>query len=285
MSARGWALFAAMGVIWGIPYLFIKIAVGEFAPTTVVFGRTAIGALMLVPVALARGELRPLTGHWRLLLTYSFVELIAPWFFLTHAEQRLSSSLAGLLIAGVPLVGAIIAWLLDRLDRPDALRALGLIVGFLGVGLVVGFNVAADDLVAVVEVGLVVLGYAIGAQLIARMRDLPTMTVIVTSLVVTALVYLVPGILQWPATPPSTQALAAIAVLGIVCTGLAFIVFFALVREVGPNRATVITYVNPAVAVVLGVLILSEPFTPTIALGFVLIAVGSWLGTRRAARL
>ena len=270
-----------MGLIWGIPYLFIKIAVGEFAPATVVLGRTAIGALLLAPVALMRGELRPLTRHWRLLLAYTFVELVAPWFLLTHAELRLSSSLAGLLIAGVPLVGAIIAWRLDG-DRPDALRALGLLVGFFGVGLVVGFNVAADDLLAVVEVGLVVLGYAIGAYLISRMRDLPTMTVIVTSLTITALVYLVPGILAWPGAAPSGRAVLAIAVLGVICTALAFIVFFALIREVGSNRATVITYVNPAVAVVLGVIILAEPFTPTIAIGFLLIALGSWLGTRRA---
>ena len=283
MSTRGWLLFAAMGVIWGIPYLLIKIAVAEIEPAVLVFGRTAIGTLLLLPIALARSNLRALLPHWRVLLLYTFVEVVGPWFLLSHAETRLSSSLAGLLIAGVPLVGALLALLTGHDDRPDASRFAGLALGFLGVGLVVGFNVAADDLIAVVEVGLVVVGYAVGAMLIARMRDVPAMAVIAGSLAIAALVYLPLAIVQRPATLPSPQAIAAVAILGVVCTALAFIVFFALVREVGPNRATVITYVNPAVAVALGVLILHEPFTATIALGFALIALGSFVGTRRAA--
>jgi len=283
MSTRGWLLFAAMGVIWGIPYLLIKIAVAEIEPAVLVFGRTAIGTLLLLPIALARSNLRALLPHWRVLVLYTFVEVVGPWFLLSHAETRLSSSLAGLLIAGVPLVGALLALLTGHDDRPDASRFAGLALGFLGVGLVVGFNVAADDLIAVVEVGLVVVGYAVGAMLIARMRDVPAMAVIAGSLAIAALVYLPLAIVQRPATLPSPQAIAAVAILGVVCTALAFIVFFALVREVGPNRATVITYVNPAVAVALGVLILHEPFTATIALGFALIALGSFVGTRRAA--
>src|SRR5919201_1938932 len=248
MTTRGWLLFAAMGVIWGIPYLLIKIAVAEVEPAVLVFGRTAIGTLLLLPIAVARSNVRALLPHWRLLVVYTLVEVIGPWLLLSHAETRLSSSLAGLLIAGVPLVG---------------------------------FNVAADDLVAVGEVGLVVLGYAIGAMLIARMRDVPNIAVIAGSLAVAALTYLPIAIAQWPSHAPSVQALASVAVLGVVCTALAFIVFFALIREVGPNRATVITYVNPAVAVARGVLILREPLTASIAAGFALIALGSFVGTRR----
>jgi drug/metabolite transporter (DMT)-like permease len=154
-------------------------------------------------------------------------------------------------------------------------------LGFAGVGLVVGFNVAADDLLAVGEVGLVVLGYAIGAMLIARLSGVPTIVVVAASLAIAAVVYLPIGIAQRPAVTPSIQALASVAILGIVCTALAFIVFFALIREVGPNRATVITYVNPAIAVALGVWLLGEPFTASIAAGFALIALGSFLGTRR----
>jgi drug/metabolite transporter (DMT)-like permease len=281
MSARGWLLFAAMGVIWGIPYLLIKVAVAEFEPATLVLGRTAIGTVLLLPIALLRSDLRALRGHWRLLVLYTVVEVIAPWFLLSHAEQRLSSSLSGLLIAGVPLVGALLAWVTSHDDRPDAWRWVGLGLGFGGVGLVVGFNVAADDLLAVGEVGLVVLGYAIGAMLIARLSGVPTIVVVAASLAIAALVYLPIGIAQRPAVMPSVQALASVAILGVVCTALAFIVFFALIREVGPNRATVITYVNPAIAVALGVWLLGEPFTPTIAAGFALIALGSFLGTRR----
>jgi len=271
-----------MGVIWGIPYLLIKIAVAEIEPATLVFARTAIGTLLLLPIALARSNVRALLPHWRLLVVYTAVEVIAPWFLLSHAETRLSSSLAGLLIAGVPLVGAVLALVTAHDDRPDAMRFVGLALGFIGVGLVVGFNVAADDLFAVAEVGFVVLGYAIGAMLIARMRDVPAMAVIAGSLAIAALTYLPFGIAQRPTALPSAQALASVAILGVVCTALAFIVFFALVREVGPNRATVITYVNPAVAVVLGVALLHEPFTASIAAGFALIALGSFVGTRRS---
>ena len=271
-----------MGVIWGIPYLLIKIAVAEIEPATLVFARTAIGTLLLLPIALARSNVRALLPHWRLLVVYTAVEVIAPWFLLSHAETRLSSSLAGLLIAGVPLVGAVLALVTAHDDRPDAMRFVGLALGFIGVGLVVGFNVAADDLFAVAEVGFVVLGYAIGAMLIARMRDVPAMAVIAGSLAIAALTYLPFGIAQRPTALPSAQALASVAILGVVCTALAFIVFFALVREVGPNRATVITYVNPAVAVVLGVVLLHEPFTASIAAGFALIALGSFVGTRRS---
>lgn len=285
MTTRGWVLFAAMSVIWGIPYLFIKVAVAEVEPSVLVLGRTALGAILLVPIALVRSDVRALRPHWRLLVVYTFVEIVGPWLFLSHAETRLSSSLSGLLIAGVPLVGAVLAWSTSHEDRPDARRVGGLLLGLLGVALVVGFNVAADDLLAVGEVGLVVLGYAVGAMLIARMREVPSLAVVAASLALAALVYLPFGIAQRPATLPSAQALGAIAILGVICTALAFIVFFALVREVGPNRATVVTYVNPAVAVALGVWLLGEPLTPTIAAGFVLIALGSFVGTRRSAPL
>ncbi len=284
MSTRGWLLFAAMSVIWGIPYLLIKVAVAEIEPATLVFGRTAIGALLLLPVALVRSDLRLLRPRWRLLVAYTFVEIVGPWLLLSHAEQRLSSSLSGLLIAGVPLVGAILAWLTAHDDRPDARRVGGLLLGFLGVALVVGLNVAVGDLVAVGEVGLVVLGYAVGTMLIVRMRGVPSLAVVATSLALAALASLPLAVAQRPAALPSAQAIAAVATLGIVCTGLAFIVYFALIHEVGPNRATVITYVNPAVAVVLGVSLLGEPLTASIAAGFALIALGSFVGTRRSIR-
>jgi drug/metabolite transporter (DMT)-like permease len=283
MTRRGWLLFAAMAVIWGIPYLLIKVAVAELAPATLVLLRTTVAGLILVPLALARGDVRPLFARWRWVVAYTFVEVAAPWILLSDAERRLSSSLAGLLIAGVPLVGALLVWLVGGDDRPDVRRVVGLIVGFVGVALVVGLDVATDDLVAVGEVGLVVIGYAIGPMIIARrLQSAPAVGVVAASLALTALAYAPLGLAQLPRALPSTQALLSVGILGVVCTALAFLLFFALIGEVGPIRATVITYFNPAVAIVLGVLLLNEPFTVGIAAGFALIAIGSFVATRRA---
>ncbi|TMC75345.1 MAG: DMT family transporter [Chloroflexi bacterium] len=283
MTRRGWLLFAAMAVIWGIPYLFIKIAVGELSPATLVFLRTAIGTALLLPLAATRKDLAALVRHWRWILVYTFVEVAAPWFFLSDAERRISSSLTGLLIAAVPSIGAILAVVAGSRDRLDSRRIVGLAVGFLGVGALVGLDVRADDLGAIGQVGLVALGYAIGPMIIERkLAGLPPLGVVAASLGVTALAYAPFGLAQIPAALPSAAVVLAVAVLGVVCTALGFVLFFALVAEVGAPRATVITYVNPAVALALGVTLLGEPFTPGIAIGFVLIVFGSILATRRA---
>ncbi|MDP9245196.1 MAG: EamA family transporter [Chloroflexota bacterium] len=285
MTRRGWLLFGAMALIWGVPYLLIKIAVAELTPATLVLLRTTVAGLILVPLAVARGDLRPLLARWRWVVAYTFVEVAAPWILLSDAEQRITSSLAGLLIAGVPLVGALLVWIvgIEGDDRPDLRRVLGLIVGFVGVALVVGLDVAADDLVAVGEVGLVVVGYAIGPMIIARrLQGAPAVGVVAASLALTAIAYAPVGIAQLPGALPSTQVLFAVVFLGVVCTAAAFLLFFALIAEVGPIRSTIITYFNPAVAIVLGVVLLNEPFTAGIAAGFALILVGSFLATRRA---
>ena len=285
MTRRGWLLFAAMAVIWGIPYLFIKIAVAELTPATLVLLRTTLGAALLVPLAVTRREVRPLFRYWKPVLGYTFVEVAGPWILLADAERKLSSSLAGLLIAGVPLVGALLAWLVGGGDRPDARRLAGLIVGFIGVGLVVGFDVATDDLVAVGEVALVVLGYAIGPMIIGRqLKGVPTVGVVAASLALTAVAYAPVGIAQLPSAMPTAPVLLSVAILGIVCTALAFLLFFALIGLVGPIRATIITYFNPVVALVLGVVLLAEPLTVGMIAGFGLIALGSFVATRRTRR-
>jgi drug/metabolite transporter (DMT)-like permease len=269
-------------VIWGIPYLLIKIAVAELTPATLVLLRTTVAGLILVPLAAARGDIRPLLPRWRWIVAYTFVEVAAPWILLSDAERRLSSSLSGLLIAGVPLVGSLLVWIVGGDDRPDLRRILGLVVGFVGVALVVGLDVATDDLLAVGEVGLVVIGYAIGPMIIARrLQGAPSVGVVAASLALTALAYAPLGIAQLPAAPPSAQVMLSVVILGVVCTALAFLLFFALIAEVGPIRATIITYFNPAVALALGVLLLNEPFTVGLAAGFALIALGSFVATRR----
>jgi drug/metabolite transporter (DMT)-like permease len=283
MSRRALALFAAMCVIWGIPYLLIKIAVSGMTPASLVFLRTGVGAVILIPAALCRRELRPVLGAWRPLLAYTVAELAIPWLLLSEAETRLSSSLSGLLVAAVPLVGALLAWATRSEHRLEGRRLLGLGVGLAGVAVLLGFDISARDLLAVGAVGLVVLGYATGPMIISRwLSDLPPVGVVAASLSLSALAYAPVGILQLAGSSRLSGSVVGSALtLGVVCTALAFILFFALIAEIGPVRATVITYFNPAVALLLGVVVLGEPLTAGAVGGFALILAGSYLATRR----
>jgi drug/metabolite transporter (DMT)-like permease len=282
MSRRGWLLFLVMGVIWGVPYLFIKIAVEYFSPASLVFLRTAAAALLLVPVAIARRQLWPALARWRPLLAYTAAELAIPWFLLNTAEQRLSSSLAGLLLAAVPLVGALLGWF-SRTDRLDWRRALGLLIGIGGVAALVGLDLGAGDIWALLAMLIVAVGYAVGPFILARsLTDVPALGVVAASLLITAVVYAVPAGLQLPRHRPPASAVIAVVVLAVVCTVAAFLLFFKLVEEVGSTRATVITYLNPAVAIALGVVFRHEPFTTGIVVGFALVLLGSALATRQS---
>jgi len=287
VTRRGWALFVAMGVIWGVPYLLIKVAVEEIEPSVLVLGRTALAGLLLLPLALARGHLRGLRSAWLPILAFALVEIAGPWLLLGVAEQRLSSSLTGLLLASVPLVSALLAWLgagrwTPADERPDVRRVVGLFVGIAGVAALVGFEVGSGDVGAVLAVAGVSVCYAVGPVILTRwLSDLPGLGVITVSLLVTALIYVPIGLAQAPSTMPSAKVVWSVVGLATVCTALAFVVFFALIAEVGPSRSTVITYLNPAVALLLGVAILDEAFTVATAVGFALILAGSVLATRR----
>jgi drug/metabolite transporter (DMT)-like permease len=205
-----------------------------------------------------------------------------PWLLLNTAEQRLSSSLAGLLIAAVPLVGATLAWATGG-ERLGPQRGIGLLVGLVGVAFLVGLDLHFGDAWALLAIGGVAIGYAVGPFILDRyLTGLPGLGVIAASLGATALVYLPFALTQLPAHLPARSVIGAVAVLSVVCTALAFVLFFALITEVGPVRATVITYINPAVAVTLGVLLLHEPFTLGIGVGFALVLTGSVLATRRS---
>ncbi len=279
MSRKGWLLFIALCVIWGIPYLLIRVAVRELSPPALVFFRTLPAALLLAPLALHRGELGPALRRWRWVLGYTMVELAVPWLLLSHAEQRLSSSMAGLLIASVPLIGAVLYRAAGSHDPLDARRLIGLVIGFAGVAALVGLDVSGSDPAAIAEVFGVALCYATGPLIISRrLHDIPSLGVVALSLIVTCAVYATPALLQLPSSV-SADTVAAVATLAFVCTAIAFLVFFALILEVGPSRSTVITYINPLVAVLLGVVLLGEPFTAGIAVGLPLILLGSVLGT------
>jgi drug/metabolite transporter (DMT)-like permease len=284
VSRRGLALFLAMCVIWGIPYLLIKVSLDGLGPVDLVFVRLVIGALVLVPIALTRVEIGPILRRWRWVVAYTIVEIGVPWVLLSDAELRISSSLSGLLVSTVPLLGVGIGLLTRSQERYGWRRMLGLVAGFVGVGVLVGFNVSSSTVGAIFEVLGVAVCYAIGPLIInRRLSDLPALGVIAASLLLAAVAYAPAAVItQLPHAWPSGEVVAAVATLGVLCTALAFLLFFALIAEVGPVRATVITYVNPAVAVALGVLLLREPFTAGIAVGFVLILGGSVFAARVA---
>jgi drug/metabolite transporter (DMT)-like permease len=282
MTRRGWLLFVALGVLWGMPYLLIRIAVETVDPLVVAGSRTLIGALLLLPVALHRNALGAAFRNWKWLLAFTLIEISLPWVLLGHAETRLTSSTAGILIAVVPLFAAIIVSRLGH-ERLEPRRMFGLGVGFAGVALLVGLDIHFSDFLAVGATIVVSLCYAIGPIIIDRkLNNVPAIGVITASLILATLIYLPFAPFLWPKVF-AAEAVISIAGLGVLCTAAAFMVFFALIAEVGPARATVITYVNPAVALVLGAIVLSEPLTLGMAVGFPLVLIGSYLGTTRAA--
>jgi drug/metabolite transporter (DMT)-like permease len=282
MTRRGWVLFCSLGLIWGLPYLLIRVAVREVDPAFLVLVRTAGGALLLLPFTARRGALLPLLRCWKALVAYTFIEIAIPWYLLFNAERRLTSSLTGLLVATVPIAGAALA-MITGTDHLDRRRILGLCLGIVGVATLVGFDVHGSSLLAALSLSGVAMGYALGPWILGRhLSQLPAMSVVTTSLVLCAFVYAPAAAFQLPTTTLSGSVIASIVTLTVLCTALGFVVLFSLVGEVGAMRSTVVTYVNPAVAVLLGTTILGEPFGVGTGIGFVLILGGSFLATRPA---
>lgn len=280
VSRRGWVLFAAMAVIWGVPYLLIKVAVDEVAPPVVVFARTALASLVLVPLAVHRGVLLPALRRWRPLLAFAAIEMAGPWLLLAHAEQQLPSGLTGLLVATVPLLAAVVAVVHGDRRGLRPIRLLGLAVGFAGVAVVVGVGQESGtiDALSVAEVLAVAVGYSVAPFIADRhLSDIPAVGVIAAALGIVAVAYLPAAVATAPESMPSADAVWALVGLALICTGLAFIVFFALIDEAGPARAMLFTYVNPVVAVGLGVVVLNEKLTVGLIAGAPLVIAGCWL--------
>lgn len=284
MTRRGLILFAGLGIAWGIPYLFIKVAVGELEPAMVVFSRSALAAVLLLPLAIYRREVIVVVRRWKPMLAYTLVEIVAPWYFLSSAEQQLPSSTAGLLLAAVPLAGVAVAFFMGRPARLTGVNWLGILIGMLGVAALVGLDLGGSDLPSVLEMAVVVVGYALGPAILSRwMPDLPGVGVVAVSLAGAALIY-VPLVLltgSWPAVWLSAEVTVSIIVLAVVCSALAFLLMVGLIAEIGPVRATTITYVNPGVAIIAGALVLGERVTIWTLVGFALVLSGSWLVTRK----
>lgn len=286
VTRRGALLFVALGVIWGIPYLFIRVAVAELSPAVVVFGRCAIGTLALLPLAVRSGDLRAVLRRWPLVLAYAAVEVMVAWWLLTDAERHLTSSFAGLLVAATPIFAAVLALALRIDRRVSPTRVAGLLVGLGGVAALAGFDAASGaPLRPVLQVLGTAVCYAIGPMIIARrFGGISPVAVNAVVLSLATIVYLPLAARSWPAAAPSGGAVAAVVTLGLVPTALAFVLLFHLVAEVGPARATVITYLNPAVALAAGVVFLSEPVTTGMLVGFPLVLLGAFLATRQARR-
>ncbi len=281
MTSRGWFLFASMCVLWGIPYLLIKVAVAGVQPPVVVFARTLIGAILLLPFAFRGGPPTWLRRHWKPLLAFTVLEIMGPWWLLSSAEQQLTSSTTGLLVAATPIIAVLAAR-----ERPTLARLIGLVTGFGGVALLAAPELTGGSPWAIAQVLLTAVCYATAPMIVARsMSDVPSLPMTAVCLTVAAIVYAPLAALTWPDRVPSVQVLGALLALGAVCTGLAMAMFFALIREIGPTRAVVIAFVNPAVALAAGVAILGEPLTTSIVVGFVAILVGSALATVTGRRV
>jgi drug/metabolite transporter (DMT)-like permease len=282
MSARAWWLFATVSVVWGIPYLFIKLAVEDLSPIAVAFGRLAVAFALLLPYAWHKRALRGLGRHWRILLVYSIVEICLPWPLIGFGEQRVSSGLAAILIAAVPLIVALIALRVDHEERAEGARLVGLFVGFAGVVVLLGLDVAGrpGELIGGFAILLAAVGYAIGPMIIKhRFAGLDPLGPITASMGISALALLPFVVAAPPSGTPSAQTIMSVVVLGVACSAAGFLFFFALIAEVGPGKATVITFVNPVVAVALGIALLGEGLGPSAVAGLLLILAGSWLST------
>ena len=287
MTKTGWGTFALLGFLWGIPYLFLKIAVEEMSPSSIVFLRVLIGAIVLLPIALKRKTFYIARQYWPLLLLYTVTELIGPWYLITNAEQKITSGLTGLLVATVPIWAAILASIFGDHTVWHKSRLFGLIIGFIGVVAVVGIESLSgrQDMISIGMVLVAAMGYAYAINMVnRRIPQVPGLALNTWAMIITSIVYLPFAIISWPKETPSIEAIGSVLGLGILCTAVAFILFFKLVAEVGPPRASLITYLNTAVAVVLGVILLGEPLTLGIALGLPLVLIGSYFASRKVSR-
>ena len=280
MSPRGWLLFASMSVIWGVPYLFIKIAVEDLSAGFVAWSRVAMAAAVLLPIAWRTGALRGLSLRW--LAAFALVEITIPFPLIAYGEEHLSSSLTAILIAAVPLMVAFLALRFDHSERPTRTRLVGMIVGIAGVTALVGIDVVGStaELIGAAAILVATMGYAAGPMIVKnRFASADPIGPIAGALGIATLFLAPLALAGLPTEAPSGDTVASLLVLGFVCTAIAFLVFFRLITEVGPGRATVITYVNPVVALALGVAILGESVTAGAVVGLLLILAGSWLST------
>lgn len=268
-----------MAVLWGIPYLLIRVAVRELDPGALVLFRTAPAALLLMPVVTHQKAWPALVKNLKWIVVFGVVEFGIPWYFMSTSERHINSSLTSLIICAVPLF-SVLASRFTRSHEPIGPRRLiGLIAGAVGVALLVGLDLKGGSLTWIGLMLVVCVGYAIGPIILAtKLHDVPGPAVVCGAASVVALGWVPYDLFHWPAHI-SGETWLSLGVLSIFCTAGAFLVFFELIKEAGSSRSVVVVYSNTALAVVLGIVGLHEPFTIGIALGFPLIVIGSYLAT------
>jgi len=289
MSRRGWFLFILVGFLWGIPYLFIKVAVDPengFSPAIVVCLRTAIGAAILIPFAIKQKQLIPAIRGIKYVSLYALLEMIGPWILIGTAEQKISSGLAGLLVASVPIWATIFASMRGDKSVWHHTRLIGIIVGFIGLIAVVGIEsiTGSADPLSIGMVLVAAIGYSYAVMMVqTALPEVSGIAINAVAMALTAIFYLPWTLIQWPEHHISMSAINAVIGLGVLSTGAAFVAFFALTAIIGVARGSLVTYLNTAFAVVLGVIILSEPLTFGIIIGLPLVLIGSYLASRKPA--
>jgi len=282
MNRKAALLFVAASVIWGSSFLLIRVAVRDISPAALVFARTVLGAAFLVPIAIRTRAFRGLRRKVPAVVALTMLNMCLPIFLTAWAEQHISSSATGILIATDPLFTALLALWLFRAEAVTRGQLAGLVLGFAGVVALLGLDFSTQ-IVALLGAGAVLLsagGYAASALLYRRwLPNAPALGVSTLMMLCSCVVFALPAAADLPHQMPGMTSLLALVTLGIVNTGLLSWVYFALVRQAGAAVTSLITYVVPVVALVLGVSLLDETLTIGAVVGLVLIASGTWLAT------
>jgi drug/metabolite transporter (DMT)-like permease len=286
MNRRAWLLMGLLAALWGASYLFIKVDLDNgLDPVFIVWARVALGALVLVPIAIRWGALQALRGHGGAIAFMALVQVVVPFLLITFGERRIPSALAGILVASAPIFTALLAVRYDEDERPRGIAAAGVALGILGVVLLFGVDLSGDAeaLLGGLMVVLASAGYAIGGLFLKRnLRSVPPVAVAASTLVVSALVLAIPAMFVLPSEMPSADAVGSLLALGAGGTGIAFLIFYTLISEIGPSRALLVTYMAPGFAVVYGASLLGERVTVAAVLGLILILGGSWMAAQKS---
>lgn len=284
MTRRHLGPFILIGFLWGVPYLFMRVAVREWEPSVVVFGRVVIGAAILFPIAFRRGVIKQSLKGFKWILAYAIFEMCGPWYLITHAETKINSGLAGLLVATVPIWSTIYSSISGDKTVWHHKRLLGIVIGFIGLILIVGIETisGAADTFSVFQTVLAAILYSTAMAIILKgMPNGDGVAINAIAMSITAIIFAPAAISAWPEQLPSFNATASLIGLGVLSTGLAFMIYFKLVKEIGQARGSMVTYLNTAFAVVLGVVILGEPLTIGIITGLPLVLIGSYFASRK----